>query len=301
MRKLACMQPKQTIVRLAWMGMLLVLVGCGQASAQWNAPLSSAPPPPPANAPIPALNDVGIDQKIGNAVPLDASFVDEGGRNVKLGDYFGAKPVVLQLAYFSCPLLCPQVLNGMAGSLEALSFDAGRDFTMLVVSFDPGDTPAMAQAKRADALSRYHRAGVESGVHFLTGREADIKRLTDAVGFRYKYDPAIHQYAHPATIMVLTADGHVSRYLLGIEFAPKDLKFGLMEAAGNRLGSVVDQVVLFCYHYDPTTGKYGFAVTTAVRIGGVLTVLALAAFIVLNLRRERRQANAVRRTATGIR
>lgn len=295
------MRPKQTIVRLTWMGMLLMMAGGGRAWAQWNAPLSAAPPPLSANTPLPALNDVGIDQKVGSPVPLDASFVDETGRDVKLGDYFGAHPVVLQLAYFSCPLLCPQVLNGMAGSLEALSFNAGRDFTMLVVSFDPGDTPAMAQAKRADALSRYHRPGVESGVHFLTGREADIKKLTSAIGFRYKYDPAIRQFAHPAAIYVLTADGRVSRYLLGIEFAPKDLKFALMEAAGNRLGSVVDQVVLFCYHYDPTTGKYGFAVTTAVRAGGALTVLALATFIVLSLRRERRQANAVRRTATGIR
>jgi protein SCO1/2 len=295
------MQPKQSIVRRACLGAVLVLSTSAAAGAQLNAPLSAPPPTPAATAQIPMLRDVGIDQRLNQPVPLDAAFVDENGHDVKLGDYFGAKPVVLQLAYFNCPILCPQVLAGMVGSLEALSFDAGRDFTMLVVSFDPGDTPAMAREKRADALKRYSRPGAEAGIHFLTGRESEIKKLTHAVGFRYAYDPAIGQYAHPATIMVLTADGRVSRYLFGIEFAPRDLKFGLMEAAQNHIGSVIDQVLLFCYHYDPSTGKYGFAVTTAVRIGGALTVLLLAGFILISLRRERRQANAVQRTATGIR
>jgi protein SCO1/2 len=296
------MQPKQSIVRLAWVGMLLVLGSTTPAWAQrWNAPMSVAPDQPPANAPIPALKNVGIDQRINQPVPLDAAFVDEDGHDVKLGDYFGSKPVVLQLAYFSCPLLCPQVLAGMTGALKALSFTPGRDFTLLVVSFDPADTPAVAREKRADALRRYGRPGAEAGVHFLTGRESEIKKLTQAVGFRYAYDPAIGQFAHAAAIMVLTADGRVSRYLFGIEFAPRDLKFALMEASQNHIGSVVDQVLLFCYHYDPTSGKYGFAITTAVRIGGALTVLGLAAFILLSLRRERRKANAVRRTATGTR
>jgi protein SCO1/2 len=247
------------------------------------------------------LRDAGLDQKIDSQIPLDLAFVDAQGRDVRIGDYLGARPVVLVLAYYECPVLCTQVINGVSSSLMPLSFDAGREFDVVVVSIDPGETPAMASGKRHDFLRRYHREGTEGGVHFLTGRESAIAALADAVGFRYAYDERIDQWAHPAAITVLTPQGRVSRYLFGIEFAPRDLQFALMEAAEARLGTVVDRALLFCYNYDPQTGRYGFAIMTAVRLGGLLTVVGLGAFILVTLRRERRQASAVQPTATGIR
>ena len=271
------------------------------AWAQPTAPLSAPPPEGPATAQIPMLRNVGLDQKIDSRVPADLAFVDEGGRNVRIGDFFGARPVVLVLAYYECPVLCTQVINGVSSSILPLTFDAGREFEVVVVSFDPGETPSMAQAKRTDFIRRYRREGTDSGVHFLTGREESIAALADAVGFRYAYDPQIDQWAHPAAITVLTPEGRVSRYLFGIEFAPRDLQFALMEAAEERIGTVVDRALLFCYNYDPQTGRYGFAIMTAVRMGGLLTLAGLGAFILMTLRRERRQGSAVRPTATGIR
>jgi protein SCO1/2 len=198
-------------------------------------------------------------------------------------------------------MLCTQVVNGLAGSLDALTFEAGRDFDNVAVSFDAGETTAMARERRTAFLKRYSRPGSERAVHFLTGREESIRALTNAVGFRFKYDPAIDQFAHPAVLTVLTPGGRVSRYLFGIEFAPVDLRLALVEAADHRIGSVIDQMLLFCYHYDPESGSYGFAITNLVRLGGILTVLGLGAFILTNLRRERRQAKAVSGTATGTR
>lgn len=281
--------------------LLVCGLGAGSAWAQPTAPLSVPPPGDAATKQIPLLKEVGIDQRLDQAVPLDAPFVDENGRDVTLGDYFKKGPVVLQLAYYDCPMLCSLVQNGLAGALQAVSFTPGTDFTVLDVSFDPGNTPAMATEKRNAFLSRYGHPGTESGVHFLTGRDSSIEALTKAVGFRYKYDASIDQYAHPAALIVLTPDGRVSRYLFGIEFAPRDLKFALMEASNERIGTAVDQALLFCYHYDPASGSYGFAITNVIRAGGILTLCALGAFIFVNLRRERRQANAVDRTATGNR
>jgi protein SCO1/2 len=271
------------------------------ARAQPSAPLSVPPPGNPATAQIPMLKNVGIDQKPGSVVPADIPFTDESGREVRIGDYFGARPVVLVLAYYECPVLCTQVINGVVSSMLPLTFDAGREFDVVVVSFDPGETPAMAQVKRTDFLKRYGRPGSEAGIHFLTGRESSIAALTQAVGFKYAYDEAIDQWAHPAVVTLLTPRGHVSRYLFGIEFAPRDLRFALIEAADNRIGNVVDQAMLFCYNYDPETGRYGFAIMTAVRIAGLLTLGLLGAFILVTLRRERRQASAVRTAATGTR
>jgi protein SCO1/2 len=182
-----------------------------------------------------------------------------------------------------------------------MNFDAGRQFDVLVVSFDPGETPSLAAGKRAAFLKRYGRPGTDAGIHFLTGRQSSIDALTKAVGFRYAYDAKIDQYAHPAAITILTPQGHVAQYLFGIEFAPRDVKFALMEAADRKIGTIVDQAQLFCYHYDPTTGRYGFAIITAIRVGGLLTIGALGTFIVVMLRRERRQASAVAPTATGTR
>ena len=269
--------------------------------AQPSAPLSVPPPGPAALERIPILKDAGLEQRLNEPVPLDTPFVDETGRAVTLGEYFGRRPVVLALVYYECPMLCTQVLNGLVGSLEALRFTAGDEYEVVAISFDAGETPAMAAAKRANYLKRYSRPGSDRGVHFLTGREEDIRRVTNAVGFHFKYDPAIDQYAHPAVITVLTPEGRVSRYLFGIEFAPVDMRLALVEAADHRIGSAVDQMLLFCYHYDPESGKYGFAITNIVRLGGALTVVGLGTFILMNLRRERRQARAVTGTATGMR
>jgi protein SCO1 len=280
---------------------MMLAAGVVSAAAQPTAPMSVPPPGLPATAAIPMLRDVGIDQKLDSPIPLSTPFVDETGADVTLARYFGLRPVILVLAYYECPMLCTQVINAAASSMVALTFDAGRDFDVLVVSFDPGETPALAAGKRDAFLKRYGRSASAAGIHFLTGRQASIDALTKAVGFRYAYDAKIDQFAHPAVITILTSQGHVSRYLFGIEFAPRDLKFALMDAAAGKIGTVIDQAMLFCYHYDPETGSYGFAIMTAVRVAGLLTLGVLGAFIVVNLRRDRRQDKAVTSTATGTR
>jgi protein SCO1/2 len=279
---------------------LALVASATAAFAQPTRPMSVPAPGSPATQAIPMLRTAGIDQtRLNTQVPFDAVFVDETGREVRLGQYFGKRPVVLVLSYFECPVLCGQVINATASSMMPLDFEAGREFDVLVVSFAPGETPAMAAAKRESFLSRYGRAHTASAIHFLTGRQESIAALTDAVGFRYNYDPAINQYAHPAVITVLSPEGRVSRYLFGIEFAPRDLKFALIDASAGKVGTTVDQAVLFCYMYDPETGRYGFAIMSAVRAAGVLTLLGMGAFIFLNLRRDRRQERAVDSAATG--
>ena len=274
---------------------LAVLISsAASVSAQPSRPLSVPPPGKAASAQIPILREIGIDQKLDAALPLDLEFHDETGAAVTLRKYFTGRPVVLALVYYECPMLCTQVLNGLIGSLEGIAFDIGREFDVLVVSFDPGETPALAAQKKRQYVRRYGRSGSDVGMHFLTGRETAIKALADAVGFRYAYDPAIDQYAHPAAVTVLTGEGRVSRYLFGIEFAPRDFKLALIEAADRKIGSAVDQVLLFCYHYDPETGSYGFVVMNLVRAAGALTVIVMGASIFYSLRRERRRARGVR-------
>jgi protein SCO1/2 len=271
------------------------------ANAQPSGPLYVPPPGAIASKQIPALREVGIDQKLNAQIPMDLTFTDEANREVKIGDFFGKRPVVLALVYYECPMLCTMVLNGLVGSVEALSFDPGKEYEIVVVSFDPGETPALAKQKKDLYLKRFGRPQTDGGWHFLTGREANIKQLADSVGFRYAYDAAIDQFAHPAAITIATAEGRVSRYLFGIEFAPRDVRLGLIEATDGKIGSAVDQMLLYCYHYDPETGKYGLVVMNLIRLGGVLTVLALGASIFVSLRRERREHSAVEKTATGIR
>jgi protein SCO1/2 len=236
------------------------------------------------------LKQVGIDQKIGQQLPLDLTFKDESGHDVRLGQYFGGKPVVMALAYYECPMLCTQVLNGMTGALKTLSFDAGTDFEVVVVSIDPKDTFRMAANKKQTYVEHYGRPQTAAGWHFLTGTEANIKPLADALGFRYAYDANLKQYAHGAAIYVTTPKGLVSRYLLGIDFSPRDLRLAVVEASNNVLGTVGDKVLLLCYHYDPATGKYGAATLNAVRAGFIATVTGFLAFLFVSLRRER-QAN----------
>jgi protein SCO1/2 len=278
--------------------MLALACMAAPAFAQQSRPLSVPPPGKAATEQIPLLREVGIDQKLDAQIPLDLEFNDEAGKAVKLGEYFGSRPVVMALVYYQCPMLCTQVLNGLAGSLQGMSFEAGKEYDVLVVSFDPGETPAMAAERKREFLRRFVRTAQPGSVHFLTGRESSVKALTGAVGFRYVYDAAIQQFAHPAAVTVLTPSGKIARYLYGVEFAPKDLKLALVEASAGKIGTLTEQILLFCYHYDPETGKYGLFIMNFVRAAGALTVLLMAGWIVLSLRRERRQASAVAPTAT---
>jgi protein SCO1/2 len=266
----------------------LALCVSTSASAQYGEP----PPRPDPNVRTGILRDVGIDQRIGQQLPLDVTFHDETGRDVRLGAFFHDRPVVLALAYYDCPMLCTQVLNGMTGSLKTLSLDAGRDFDVVVVSIDPRDSREMAAAKKDTYVRSYGRPQTAGGWHFLTGAETSIAPLAAALGFHYAYDANLQQYAHGAAIYVATPKGIVSRYLLGIDFAPRDLRLSLVEASNNRLGSAVDQVLLLCYHYDPSTGRYSTAVLDSIRVGFILTVGAFLTFVVVSLRREATRTSA---------
>ena len=288
--------PLTRVLTTGTLGVLGLLLASA-ASAQPVPPLMVPPPGPAAQAQIPILREVGLEQKLDAQIPLDLTFNDETGNPVTLGNYFRGRPVILALVYYECPMLCTEVLNGLVGSLETLKFDAGHEFDVVVVSFDPGETPALAAQKKELYLKRYGRPGAENAWHFLTGRAEAITTLTSAVGFKYKYDPSIDQFAHVAALTILTPTGRVSRYLFGIEYAPRDLKFALVEAANGKIGSLVDQALLFCYHYDPETGKYGLVIMNLVRIGGILTVTAAIAFILLNLR-SRPQRQAIATTGT---
>jgi len=234
------------------------------------------------------FTDVGFDQRLEAQVPLDLTFRDETGRTVRLQEYFGRKPVILSLVYYNCATLCPMILDGLVRSLTPVSFDIGKEFAILTVSFDPRDTPALAAAKKAEYVRRYQRPGAAEGWHFLTGEETAIQKLTRAVGFHYVYDARTDQFAHAAGIVMLTPQGKVARYFYGLDFPPRDLRLGLIETAASTIGTPVDQVWLYCYHYDPLTGKYGLVVMNVLRLAGLGTVLALGAFILLTLRRERR-------------
>jgi len=233
-----------------------------------------------------ALQGVGIDQHLNEKVPLDLTFRDDAGQTVKLGDYFGKKPVILALVYYECPMLCTLTLNGLVGALKSLTFDAGNQFNVVVVSFNPNETPQLAAEKKKNYLERYGRPATAQGWHFLTGDEASIHRLAEAVGFHYRYLPEQKQYAHATGITLLTPQGNISRYFFGVDFSPRDIRLGLVEASNNKIGTPVDQVLLYCYHYDPATGTYAAAAMNMVRLGGAVTVLVLGAFMVIFWRRE---------------
>ena len=247
--------------------------------------------PQPTTQPGP-LAEVGFDQRLGEPVPLDAVFADERGERVTLGDYFGDRPVIMALVYYECPMLCTMVLNGLTSTLRVLEFDPGREFEVVVVSFDTREIPADASSTRATYLARYDRPGTEDGWHFLTGDEESVQRLTQSLGFRYVWDPESNQFAHAAGIVALTPEGQIARYFYGIEYAPRDVRLGLVEAADNQIGSLVDQVLLYCFHYDPVVGKYSAVIMNIVRIAGAATVLALGSFLLLQWRRERRRGTS---------
>ena len=241
---------------------------------------------PASTLPAP-LREVGFDQNLNQSVPLDIPLVDEHGRSVTLGGYFGARPVVLALVYYDCPMLCTQVLNSLASTLNVLALDPGKDFEIVTVSFDSREKAALAAAKKATYLTRYKRAGAAEGWHFLTGEQASIDRLTKAVGFRYVWDADVKQFAHPTGITVLTPDGRLARYLFGIEYGPRDLRFAIVDASAGKVGTPVDRVLLYCYHYNAETGRYSLLVMRVIRIAGVATVLGLGAFIAVMARKEK--------------
>ena len=230
-------------------------------------------------------------------MPLDTTFRDEAGATVRLGDYFGSKPVVMVFAYYDCPMLCTQVINGLSSALGMMSLNPGKDFEIVTVSFNPRDTPASATAKKAVYLERYRRPGAAEGWHFLTGDQPQIDRLTKAAGFRYAWDAETKQYAHPSGVIVLTPDGRLSKYLFGIEYGPRDLRLGIVEASAGKIGTPVDALLLYCYHYDPMTGRYGLVIMRTIRLAGAATVLAIGAFIVVMVRRRAARLHRARRTA----
>ena len=251
-------------------------------------------PGPSSNERPSLLREIGFDQKLGEALPLDAVFKDEDGASVRLGDYFGKRPVVLTLVYFDCPMLCTISMNGLTSALDVLPFEPGREFELVSISFDPRERPAQAAARKKVQLARYERPGAASGWHFLTGDKESIDRVTQAVGFRYAWDAETRQFAHPAGTVIATGGGRVSRYLFGIEYAPKDLRLALVESGDGKIGGLVDQALLFCYQYNPHSGRYSAAIMNVVQAAAVLTLLALGGFIFVMRRREARRARVSR-------
>jgi protein SCO1/2 len=239
---------------------------------------------PPANVRPPGLKNVGIEQHLDEQIPPDLTFRDETGKSVRLGDYFGKKPVILNLVYYQCPMLCGEVLSGLESALRVLKFDVGKEFDVLTVSFDPRETPDMATKKKAEFLKRYGRPGAAAGWHFLTGPQESIDALTKAAGFQYQYDPKTGQFAHATAIAILTPEGKIAQYYYGVEYAPKDLRLGLIQASENRIGTLADQVLLYCYHYDPTTGKYGAIIARVLQLSGLATVLLLGVLMTVLIR-----------------
>jgi protein SCO1/2 len=286
------------VLRLKLFSLAAILFCCVSVSAQksehYNSPLYAPkkydPNQTSSNGLPKVLQETGVDQKLGEQLPLDAEFRDENGNAVKLGDYFNKdKPVILALVYYECPMLCNQVLNGLTGSLKGISFDAGKEFDVVAISFDAreNDKPDLAKNKKTSYLERYGRKGTENGWHFLTGEQKAIDEITRAAGFRYEWDEKSNQFAHGSAIMVVTPEGKLSRYHYGIDYAPKDLKFSLMDSAKNSIGNPVEQLSLYCYHYDPSTGKYGLAILSVLRLMAVATILGVGGMLFVFWRKSK--------------
>ena len=274
---------------------LSVLLMCGVAHSQPGTPGPSSPlygarpdVGTSSSGLPPALKDVRIEQKLNQQLPLDLTFRDESGQAVKLGQYFGKRPVVLSLVYYDCPMLCTQVLNGMLESIRVLPFELGKDYEVVTISFDPRETPELARSKKkiyVGYLPQKMQSSANAGWHFLTGDPESIKQITDAVGFRYHYDEPTKQFAHASGIMIATPQGKLSRYYYGISYSARDMRLGLIESSENKIGTAADELLLYCYHYDPAKGKYGAAVMNIVRAGGIATILIIVGmFFVLRRR-----------------
>jgi protein SCO1/2 len=267
--------------------MIVVSLAICVSASGWAQAAPKLQPGDAVNQRPSILDQVGLDQHLNQQVPLNLAFNDEDGKAVQLQQYFGSKPVILIMVYYQCPMLCTQVLNGFTGAMNGIvRFNVGREFNVVTVSIDPRDTAQDAAAAKKSYLKRYRRAGAEQGWHFLTGKKDQIDALAQAVGFRYAWDPEIKQFAHASGIMILTPDGRVAQYYYGIEYAPRDIQLGLIEASKGKIGNVVDQVLLYCYHYDPRQGKYGAAIFNVLRLSALATVLMLGGFMVIMFRRD---------------
>jgi len=275
--------------RQAALSRLVVALLAGLLSLSVVRVVAAQPGPPPD------LSGVSFEQRLGAQVPHDLRFRDEAGQSVRLGDYFGQKPVILTLAYYRCPNLCTIVLTQLVETLRKMRLSAGDQFEIVTVSIDPRETPAIATAKKATYIERYGRPGVEAGWHFLTGDDAPVHALAQAIGFHYSYDAQLDQYMHPTGIVVLNPSGRIARYFYGIDYTPDDLRLGLVEASSGAIGSPVDQILLFCYHYDPTTGQYSLLIQNVLLLGAITSVLALGGFIFVLLRREHNRAISILR------
>lgn len=279
----------------------LLVPAWAPAQSDFLNPMSATPPggwKEPAAKGVKELEGVGITQRLDSRLDLDLEFVDSTGETVRLGDLFGDEPVVLSLVYYDCPMLCTLELNGLLKAMRAMEMTAGEDFQVVTLSFDPRETPDLAARKKQDYLDKYVQAGfydrerIEEGWRFLVGEEENIRAVADAVGFSFRFDESKGLYRHASGIMTLTPDGRVSRYQMGVEYSARDLKFALIEASDYKIGNPVDAVMLYCFHYDPTTGKYGLVVMNALRLGGGLTLLVLGGFVGLSLLRDRRRRPA---------
>jgi protein SCO1/2 len=274
--------------------MCAVCLGARAADAQPGFPAGYSDPQRPGTVStetVPQLEDVSFKQRLNERLPLDASFTDETGRRVALGDYFGRRPVLLAFVYYECPMLCTQVMNGLSSALKVMPFTAGEDYEVVLVSFDPRDTPATAAEKKRAHLQYWSAEQAAGGWHLLSGDEATIRRVTSAAGFTYRWDERTGQFAHVSGILTVTPDGRLSRYFYGVEYSPKELRLALVESGEGRIGSAIDELLLYCFHYNPESGRYGLVVMNLVRLGGVLTVVGMAGYIVLMRLREPRRAS----------
>lgn len=254
------------------------------AISAWGQGMGGTVMNPPANLRPPGLKNVGIEQRLNEQIPPDLMFRDETGKSVRLGDYFGNKPLILNLVYYKCPMLCSEVLSGLTTALKPMKFDVGKDFKVLTISFDPRDTPTDAAAASVEYLKRYGRADAGRGWHFLTGPQESIEALTKAAGFQYQYDKKTGQFAHSTAIVVVTPEGRIAQYYYGVEFPSNDLRLALVQASKNKIGNVVDQILLYCYHYDLAAGKYNLVIFRVLRLAGVATVLLLSGFMFITFR-----------------
>jgi protein SCO1/2 len=255
---------------------------CGTASAQYFTPPETKTVAPPG------LAGVGIDQRLNEQVPLNLTFRDEQGKTVRLGDYFHeGRPVILNLVYYQCPMLCTEVLNGLTAAMKVIGFVPGKEFEVVTLSIDPRETPQLAANKKEMYLKRLGNPEAAKGWHFLTGDQPQIAALADAAGWHYRYDPKLDQFAHAAGILLITPEGRIAQYYYGVEYSARDLRLGIVQASQNRIGSLADQVLLYCYHYDPRTGRYGATITNIIRLAGLTTVIVLGGVLVLLFRHEK--------------
>jgi protein SCO1/2 len=255
------------------------------ATSAWGQGMGPGTVNPPVKMRPPGLKNVGIEQRLNEQIPQELAFRDQTGNLVRLGDYFGGKPMILNLVYYKCPMLCSEVLSGLTSALKPMKLDVGKDFEILTVSFDPRETPQDAAATSAEYLKRYGRPGAAQGWHFLTGPQESIDLLTKAAGFQYQYDKSSGQFAHSTAIVVVTPEGRIAQYYYGVEFSPKDLRLALVQASQNKIGNVVDQILLYCYHYDASAGKYNLVIFRVLRLAGLVTMLLLGGLMFILFRR----------------